>query len=48
MTLDALIDMNPDLSMTERIKIMRSLAEALHELHSKGWLHNRKSITSRF
>jgi hypothetical protein len=41
MTLDALIDLTPELRMEERIKIMRALAEGLHELHSRGRLHKR-------
>jgi hypothetical protein len=40
-TLDALIEHNPELRTKERIKIMKALAEGLHELHSKGWLHKR-------
>ena len=38
-TLPALIQEEPDLPMTERKKILRHTGEAIHELHSKDWIH---------
>jgi serine/threonine protein kinase len=43
MTLDALVEMKPALRMTERIKIMRAIAQGLHGLHGRGRLHRRMS-----
>jgi serine/threonine protein kinase len=38
-TLLALIQDDPDLSLMERKKILRRVAEAIQELHSKDWIH---------
>nr|POF04055.1 n-acetylglucosamine-6-phosphate deacetylase [Quercus suber] len=38
-TLLALIKNAPDFPPPERLKIMRAVAEALAELHAKGWIH---------
>ncbi|KAF2208112.1 hypothetical protein CERZMDRAFT_50015 [Cercospora zeae-maydis SCOH1-5] len=38
-TLLSLLKHDPDLSPDERPKIMRSVSEAVYELHSQGWVH---------
>lgn len=38
-TLLALMKNDPDFPPPERLKIMRAVAEAVAELHSKDWIH---------
>lgn len=38
-TLLALIQEDPDFPPAERKKILRRVAEAIQELHAKGWMH---------
>lgn len=44
-TLLSLLNNNPDLSPDERPKIMRSVGEAVNELHSRDWVHSGWSCT---
>ena len=39
-TLLDFIKQNPNLPLRERYKIVREIAAAMNQLHSKGWLHN--------
>ncbi|AEO58481.1 kinase-like protein [Thermothelomyces thermophilus ATCC 42464] len=39
-TLLALIKEDPDFPPAERVKVLRVVAEAIQELHSKDWIHN--------
>lgn len=39
-TLLALITEDPDFPPAERVKVLRVVAEAIQELHSKDWIHN--------
>jgi len=43
-TLLSLIRNNPDLLDVERKKIIRCVGEALHEFHSRGWIHIGMSL----
>ncbi|KAI0439081.1 kinase-like protein [Xylaria telfairii] len=36
----SLIQNNPDFSLLQRCKMLRNVAEAIEELHSKSWIHN--------
>jgi serine/threonine protein kinase len=44
-TLLSLLKHDPGLPSDERPKILRSISEAVYELHSQGWVHTGQSNT---